>query len=753
MKGEKNMNLKSLKTKPIVFALIVFMVVPMLLAAVSVARATPVGTVSAVLSGTTSQTNILGQGVGSQFTVDIRADNVPTTTNGINGYSYAVSWDPTVLSLNNVNDPASFFGSSSYSRYVTAVDINSTNSKLIVNDIIIDTSAPSAGVSGTSGILSQLTFEVISAGRCNINLAPSGSGIAYMSTVVSGTSTDVNMNGISALYNPTTSVSLYQNGTSSSTVQVPTGTNPIGSTINVAAVMNNPLSANIWGWNLGVTWNPAVLQLNSVNEGTYLNPTPGLYSGSATLFVVGNINNQVGTIQQGISDVYLTNTTQNAASGTLCVLTFTVLQWANSNINLTQGIPTLLDQYGNPISTLINNATYVTQAPPTPTAPVAVLHNDTPLSSGQTYYAPNATIQLDGLNSSPGVDVVPNANSPSFPITQYTWAVTAQGNVPLTIPTSGNSITFQAPNVQALTTYTISLTVATAANLGDSRYVNTSAAVTITFAVGPLAVQPNGNGAQIDLIVVNPVPSTTTYPAVNPWGYGPNNPADAFAPQQLMQLAAFVSYNGGSVADKLVTFTVGNSTNVVATFVAYTNASGYAVALYRLPNYASSTMLFGEYTVNASVDIAQNYAIDTMPFQYNYILNLATPTLAANSVNEGSTLQMNEVITSTSNATQNYYLVVTVTDCNNVPVFSFQQSGVANGVASATYDQASSMSVNTAINNVALNIPIWAFAGTATVHVDLFNANPQVGSADALPFCPEATQTFTITIPPGENPV
>lgn len=121
------MKFKTLKTKSIAsIALILFMIVPMFFAAVSIVHASNPGTVSIVYSGTTGQTNIAGQGVGSLFNVDIRADNIPATTNGINGYTYKVTWDPTVLALNQVNDPAAFFGTSSEHSKVTTVDLNTT---------------------------------------------------------------------------------------------------------------------------------------------------------------------------------------------------------------------------------------------------------------------------------------------------------------------------------------------------------------------------------------------------------------------------------------------------------------------------------------------------------------------------------------------------------------------------------------------------------------------------------------------------
>ena len=94
------------------------------------AQTTPV--LSVVLSGTTGTTTVPLQGVSTTFNVDVRVDSIQATTNGINGYTYKVSWDPTVLALENIIDPAAFFGTSTYSSHVTSIDINSTNSFILV---------------------------------------------------------------------------------------------------------------------------------------------------------------------------------------------------------------------------------------------------------------------------------------------------------------------------------------------------------------------------------------------------------------------------------------------------------------------------------------------------------------------------------------------------------------------------------------------------------------------------------------------
>ena len=187
--------------------------------------------------------------------------------------------------------------------------------------------------------------------------------------------------------------------------------------------MTNLLAEPVWGWNIGVNWNARVLQLLTVTQGDYLTDVGGLYDGTPTLFVAGPIFNNAdpfpvdnvgGTIKQGISDVYLTNKTTSKLSGTLCILTFQVVDYDNSYINVTTGDPTLLDNFGNPQPVALNNAQYVSIPSPPAKAPVAVIHNQ----AATTRYVPGATITLDAFGSIPGSDSTPNALTPNFPITR-----------------------------------------------------------------------------------------------------------------------------------------------------------------------------------------------------------------------------------------------------------------------------------------------------------------------------------------------
>ncbi len=730
------MKTKIFKTKSVIaLALVLFMVVPMLFAALPGVKAQTTPVLSVVPDGqpgATMTTMIAGLAVGSTFTVDIRVDDIGDISQGINGLSYSITYNAAVLQLTgHATKNASFWGA----NVGDVTSIVTTSSGVFTESAIIVPSGAPDESTNTPGVATTLTFKVLTTGQSDINFQPSDVGVAYLTYPDAvGNSHDVTANVENAIYNQlTTSISAYQHGTANSVIQFAPNTDPIGSTFTVDVNITNQLAEPIWGYNVGVNWNPAVLQLETVTEGTYLNSAPGLYDGSSTLFIAGSIDNVHGDIPQGVSDVYLTNETTTSLSGTLFNLTFEVINYANSSINLTPGNPTLIDNLGNSQSVTLNSAQYVTLAPPAPTSPVAVI---SPPAS--TMYLAGAPLSLTGINSQPGVDYIPNAQSPIFPITTYTWTVPAG----ITITGQGTAtINFTGPTPAA--DITIGLTVSTATNPSDLSYVNVSNETTIILS--PAFTNPTTAGAQIDVYVVAPFPYAGFAP-ISQGIFNNTNPAaslvDTYAPQQLMSLEAYVGYNGATVADKLVTFYVtayNNPSDVIATFVGYTNDNGIIDTSYRLPNYNSSVMPFGEYTVTATVDVAQVQVTDCFSFEYNYILNFASVTTPAETA-RGQAATSQITIANNAFTTQPYYLTYTVTDNNNVPILS----GSANGTATIVATPINAQGINTAFT-ITLNLPSYAFVGTATLHVDLFNANP--ATQNGLPYCPENDQTFTIAIP------
>ncbi len=778
------MNIKKLKPKQIVaLALALFMVVPTLLVAMPIVKATnPIPYLSIVPHGQTTgsqgTTNFAALTTGQTFSVDVRVDNyfgtnIGGANDGVSYVSYTVHWDPTVLKETTKSDISWLPDQSNMGD----VAVDNTNGYQTIGQLCFGSDSQEAADSSTGSVSATLTFQVLSTGSTGLTLQPSDVGVAYLrapETVDNANHDVIGTLTYNALYNPVTAISLYQSGTSTNIIQL--SGNPIGQSFTVDVYINNPLAVNIWSWNLGVTWNAAALQLTQISEGSFM------IGGTSTMFVPGYVDNNAGNTPQGISDVYLDDVTTNAPAGVLATLTFQVINYANSNINLVAGIPTLQTITGNTPSAItpapvLSNAQYITSPPPAPTSPVAKIANPdtspiTVYTNGYTIpnsFNPNAPIDLSASQSLPGNDVVPNPSTPTFAISTYQWTVT-QGSSLLTLTNpSAEAISFNAPTVSSLTTFTLQLVVSTAANAGDQLYNPVSTPVTLSFTVAPPYTNPNSNGAQVDLYVVNPTTGTTTNPIELPNGAGANAACDAFGPQEQMNLAAFVTFNGASVANKEVAFQISdNHGNVIATVTALTGENGIATTSYRLPwfdgSYTSGPQSeFGTWNVYASVEVQQTIVSDTMPFDFGDIISITGVTVASSILPRSTTTTTTDNsltvgLSGISNQLQAYYITYTVYDAGNVPI----ATGLIQGtMAAATYTGTGSAATagtftvtsSTASKSASFAIPSYAFVGGATVKVDVFNADPLNAQNKANPannaiaYCPEVPATFTIAIP------
>lgn len=116
-------------------------------------------------------------------------------------------------------------------------------------------------------------------------------------------------------------------------------------------------------------------------------------------------------------------------------------------------------------------------------------------------------------------------------------------------------------------------------------------------------------------------------------GKGPNQPSDAFQPQELVILYALVTYNEGPAAGKLVAFQVNGPAdalqNITICAVSQTNEDGIAEWSFRIPWPAENAeeIVFGQKYAIATVDIAEIVVNDTLTFQVGWtvrIKNIAT---------------------------------------------------------------------------------------------------------------------------------
>ncbi len=801
------MNIKNIKTKHLIaLALTLFMVVPMLFVAIPGVRAASGPVVSIVPTGQLgaaagSTTNIAVQTVGQTVVVDVRVDGVTGVSNdggthfGVDGFATYIEWNPAVLTFSTYSEVNWLPDQST-----TDITAHTSTGTLQLNQIAEDTGNPWATFdSSTGAVAATITFTVASAGSTAISVVPEH-GVALLSApesiggLVQGADV-ANVGSANALYNPQTTISLLASP-QDTTNQVTFTSNPIGQTFSLDIFINNPLQVNIWAWNLGVTWNAAAVQLTSITEGSYMGPTGATgTSGANTIFVPGYIDNTAGDIPQGISDVYTSVTTTNAQSGVLATLTFTVINYASSNIQLTQGIPSLETiTAGNPpvssalTAPLLNGAVYTSPAPPAPTSPVAKITNtgtSTTYTNGQALTPPisentPATFDLTAANSVAGNDVVPQPSEATNPVTGYSWTITANvAGAPalITNPTTTETLSFTTPStgISSLTTYTIQLVVTApqVATPNDVNYNPQSAPVTFSIQVEPGSIAATTAGALIDVYVVNPTTPSTTNPSYSPDGtngnplaagtsaYTPNAYSDAFGPQAMMNLAALVTYNGAPVANKEVTFEITSNTEAnIGTLSAMTGDNGIATVSYALPWYAGTYQTgpvseFGVWSVTGSVEVQQTIVTDNMPFDFGDIISItnvqvALPTAPRSTSAITTTNGVTVTLAGISDQAQNYWMTYTVTDAGNVPV---AQGLVSGTMAAATYtDTTGTLTVNPSTGTQAASfaIPSYAFVGTATVNINIFNANPVTSQSTAVSYCPQATATFTIEIPYGE---
>ncbi len=220
-------------------------------------------------------------------------------------------------------------------------------------------------------------------------------------------------------------------------------------------------AANIWGFGVNsITWNPAVLQigttaLTKAKLGTYFNDIISTY-GDSFNFLGSNpaqYDNGKGQVNGGmaVSDSSVSNSADDVdTSGSLIVMTFTVVGYGTCNINFGGG--SLYDQSGDtPVAVTIPGVTITVGAPSTATTltlnPISAIqdgvattisgvlsNNDAPLS-GQTI-----VIWTDYVDNTPTLHTasvtVTTGSDGSY---SYSWTPSAAYNYEVIVQFAGDS--------------------------------------------------------------------------------------------------------------------------------------------------------------------------------------------------------------------------------------------------------------------------------------------------------------------------
>ena len=308
---------------------------------------------------------------------------------------------------------------------------------------------------------------------------------------------------------------------------------------------------------------------------------------------------------------------------------------------------------------------------------------------------------LDGTPSTPGYD------TQNCSITGYTWMVQYPNDTEFGAY-SGQSVEF-TPNVISYLKVTLIVT-APDINQSNSDYTNTSLA-----SIWINVVQPQ-QLANIDVFT-------------SKGGVGPNATSPGFVPQELVQLYAYVTYEGAPVSEKQVVFTVLNPNGtIISITTSLTDSNGTADQSYRTPWLDNNTNDYGIWTVLATVEVGQIIVSDTVSFMYsNPAVTIQNGITLPATVARGSNMNINITFQNIQNLPSSAVLTITIYDNDTVPI------------------NTTILNMNTITGNTvttSINIPTWAFVGTATVYVNILTQNPL---NEGVPLITEQTANFQIT--------
>ena len=215
-------------------------------------------------------------------------------------------------------------------------------------------------------------------------------------------------------------------------------------------------------------------------------------------------------------------------------------------------------------------------------------------------------------------------------------------------------------------------------------------------------------------------------------GRGPNQPSDAFAPQEEVILYAEVTYNYDLVQNKLVRFVVIDPEGgTLVDRSAFTNEEGIAEINFTLP----TDPIFGTHTVLATVSVSEKNASDTLTFEVGWIIeiiNLETVDEYGNpkiNFTKGENTYFNIDLKNIAFTPKTAILTVSILDECNIPIGA---AGLSIEVTPGTHE------FNLILN---LAIPEWSFVGSATAKACAFTNWPWMNGE---PYCPERSTLFYI---------
>lgn len=718
-------------------------------------------------TGATSTTDFPTQALGTTLTADVRLDDYASVTEGgpspgVSACTYAITWNPNVLSYTSETDGSWLPGQLS-SDILPPSRLG--NGELSINQI--DGASYATADNSAGSVTATIVFTVVGTGGTALTLQYSSSLITYY--LQAPNAADDN----SVPVPDVTTVNAQYGSVSTPTVSIAPASaiaDVSQSTLFTATASGGSAPYTGYQWYVGETAQSgqvaSTFSFDPSSAGTYsitatvTDSTPTISAPSTASSVTVNTAPTVSIAPAGpltltVGESQTFTATPSGGSGTISYqwyfgdsaisgATSSTYSFSESTAGSYSIICKVTDSATTPVTSPASNTVSITVstttptptptpsttptptttpapsstpsptptptpfATPTPTpspTPTGPTHGPTAVISitNGTTYATGDYIVLAGSSSTPGYDA---QSVKSCPITNYAWLVQYE-NASEFGAYSGSGVTFTVSSVGWLQ-ITLIVTAPDVNTSPNPQYTNTSLASVWINVQSPLTL------TKID--VFN-----------NKGGIGPDVASGPFGPQELVQLCAYVTYNSGFVVNGNVAFTViSPNDTVIAVRSDLTNSTGYAAVNYETPNVGSSN--FGIWTVIAAVEVNQVVVTDKVTFEYNYLVNviangLKVPASAA----RGSPMTISVSIQNLENITLTSTLTITIYDQNDVPIYT----SITNNINAA----------DGATVKVTFTVPTYAFVGEATVYVNILTANPTSGG---VPLCPETTANFQI---------
>lgn len=216
-------------------------------------------------------------------------------------------------------------------------------------------------------------------------------------------------------------------------------------------------------------------------------------------------------------------------------------------------------------------------------------------------------------------------------------------------------------------------------------------------------------------------------------GKGPDEPSDAFAPQEEVLLYAYTTFDYDPVEGKIVAFEVFDANGTPIDYrTAETNATGIALVTLRIP----TTPVFGTWSAIATVEVVGFVVNDTLTFKVGWIIEI----LDLQTSNENG-----EVKTSFSKG-ERINFVLHVQNIAFVSKFATFTLSVYDDcqvpIGHVVLQNWLTPHNRSTIFVIGIEIPEWSYTGIGSVYANAYTNLPIL---NGTAYCPEVSSTFQIS--------